>query len=209
MTIKRPPVNILFLFFAGITMALLLYGCSTDYSPRPKDYPYIELLPKEYKVYSPQNCPFTFEYPIRSEIVMDTFSQVNKPETDCWFNIFYPAFNATIYLSYKNVDGNYSLERLRDDAYRLTYEHVSKAEYIEPNIIETPNHVFSVVYDVGGDAASATQFFITDTTNHWLRGSLYFKTIPNADSLAPVVQYINKDILHLIQTLHWKDEPDQ
>jgi gliding motility-associated lipoprotein GldD len=199
--------NLFFLVFS-VMMVSLLYGCADDYSPRPKDYPYIELLPKEYKAFTPENCPFTFEYPVRSKIVMDTLSQINKPETDCWFNIFYPAFNATIYLSYKDVVGDYSLEKLRDDAHRLTYEHVSKAAYIEPNIIETPHHVFSVVYEVGGDAASATQFFITDTTSHWLRGSLYFRTIPNADSLAPVVKYINQDILHLIQTLRWNEEED-
>lgn len=192
---------------SSLFLVLIIFGmmgaCNQDYAPRPKEYPAIELPAHTYQMYNGGLCPFTFEYHSIAQIERDSEIAQWKPETDCWMNIVYPKYNATIYLSYKPIVGEYTLESLRNDAHRLTYEHAVRADFIEPKVIETQNQVFGLIYNVGGDAASATQFFVTDTSKHWLRGALYFHSSPNADSLAPVIHYIDEDILHMIGTLHW------
>ena len=61
-----------------------------------------------------------------------------------------------------------------------------------------------ILFEVGGDAASTTQFYLTDKKKHFIRGALYFRTTPNADSLKPVVQFVRKDMEHMIQSFKWK-----
>ena len=99
---------------------------------------------------------------------------------------------------------DYNLLKLRNEAHRLTYEHAKRADYIEPQLITAPNQIYALVYNVGGAAASPTQFFVTDTVNHWLRGALYFKTSPNPDSLEPLINYIDEDIGRLIRSIRWE-----
>ena len=64
--------------------------------------------------------------------------------------------------------------------------------------------VYGVLYEIKGNAASSVQFYATDSTKHFLRGALYFNTVPNKDSLAPAIQFVEEDIIHLIETLSWK-----
>ena len=92
-----------------------------------------------------------------------------------------------------------------NDAYNLTYKHTYKASYIEDSAIATPNNVHGIMFKVGGDAATATQFFLTDTTKHFLRGALYFDATPNEDSLRPVNDFLQQDLQHIINTFKWKD----
>lgn len=187
------------------TASIFLWECSNSYTPKPKDYPHINLPAHEYAVYQSPSCPFTIEMSVHATIQRDEKDSLYKPEDDCWFNIHYPELAATIYLSYKSLGGDYTLAKLKNDAHRLTFKHTEKADFIQPAFLETPFNVFGLVYNVGGDAASATQFYATDTMHHWLRGALYFKTTPNADSLAPVIKYINQDIKHMIESLRWTE----
>ena len=69
----------------------------------------------------------------------------------------------------------------------------------------TENRVYGILYDLKGNTATAVQFYVTDSVNHYLRGSLYFSAEPNADSLAPVISFFRDDIIHLIETLKWKE----
>lgn len=183
---------------------VVIVACQPDYTPKPKEYPHIPIPDPAYQIFQADQCPFTFEQSAYSEVQRDSQIVGFKPKEDCWVNLYYPDYNATIYLSYKQLSEDYSLQRLRNDAHRLTYEHTKKADFIEPVYLETPFKTFGVIYNVGGDAASSTQFFATDTLSHWLRGSLYFRNEPNADSLAPVIDFINQDIIHLIETIRWE-----
>lgn len=189
----------------GIILAIAVFAaaCSSNYSPKPKEYPLIHLPDRSYIQYSSKDCPFSFEYSTIGEIVREEPLFDSKPDGDCWLNIHYQSLNATVYLSYKDLNGDYSIDKLKNDAHRLTYEHATIAAYIEPRIVSTENNVIGVIYEVGGNAASATQFFVTDTAHHWMRGALYFRSEPNADSLAPLIDYINDDINQLVSTLKW------
>jgi len=107
-----------------------------------------------------------------------------------------------IHLSYKTIHNNFN--ELMEDSRRLAYKHTIKADAInEQMFIDDEKHVFGILYDIQGDAASSIQFFATDSTTHFLRGSLYFNVIPNKDSLAPVVSFVKKDIIKLMETLSW------
>lgn len=147
------------------------------------------------------------EYTVAEKLSYFTFEQ-NKfaeciPTTASNINLIYPEMKATVYLSYNQVNQN--LDSLLNDAYKLPYKHLSKAESIPERIFINPqNKVYGTLFTVVGNAASQYQFFLTDSTNHFLVGSLYFYAKPNYDSIYPAVQYLEKDLLRLMETLQWK-----
>ena len=110
---------------------------------------------------------------------------------------------ATLYLTYNSVKKN--LDSLLNDAYKLPYKHISKAQSIPEKIfINKEKQVYGTLFSIVGNAASQHQFFLTDSLNHFLVGSLYFFARPNYDSIYPAVKYLEKDIIHLIETLDWQ-----
>jgi gliding motility-associated lipoprotein GldD len=142
------------------------------------------------------DCPYSFEY---SSLAIIKMKDTNR----CWLNIYYPDYKATIYLTYIDLDNN--LKEQLDQSQKLAYEHQIKATRIDRILIENDsNDVYGLKYNLDGDVASNVQFYLTDSTNHFLRGALYFDTYVNADSLRPVVEYMDKDIQRLITSLKWK-----
>jgi gliding motility-associated lipoprotein GldD len=135
-------------------------------------------------------------------VVRDTSFFEAKPENPYWINIDFPQFHARIYISYKRIDSN-NFEKLREDAFKMTMKHTLKATSIEHSVFRTNLGVSGVFFDVGGNAATAKQFFVSDSVKHFLRGALYFDATPNEDSLGIVNQFLEQDMRHLINTLHW------
>ena len=189
-----PVRTILFIVPAAL---IFLFSCKDGATPKPRGHFRIDLPEKAYTQYN-SDCPFTFEYPVYGNIVVEPGSA--EP---CWFNIEFPRYRAKIYLSYKEVNGN--LDLLVDDAYKLAYKHTVKADAIEESYWENiESRVFGTVYFIKGNAASSIQFYVTDSTRNYLRGSLYFNAQPDKDSLAPVIDFFSEDVIHLIETLEWK-----
>lgn len=188
--LMRSGIVIFALFFLGT--------CQEDYTPKPKGYFRINLPPKTYKSFQ-SDCNFHFEIPAYSVVL----PHPTPPNELCWYDIFFPRFNAKLYLSYKNLNG--SVDQLMEESRKLAYKHTIKADAIEENYIDFPDGgKIGVLYDIEGNAASPLQFFISDSTSHFLRGSLYFNNNPNADSVAPVLNFIRQDVAHLIETLEWE-----
>jgi gliding motility-associated lipoprotein GldD len=183
----------------------MLPACNSPYTIKPKAYPRIDLPQHSYTTFDTSFCPCTFEYPVYARVERDSVYFGDVPEHPCWINVVMPSLNATLYLNYKAL-GNYTLTQLLEDAHKLTYKHVQRADYIEPVPIETPNGVHGLIYDVGGNAASPLQFFATDTVNHYLRGSLYIHARVNRDSLNPVINFLVEDVTHLIESLKWRED---
>lgn len=197
---KNAFVIILILFaFASII------SCSTDITPKPNGYPRI-IFPEKRTVidYSDPDCPYSFQIPDYYLVDKNVTFFNEKPEDPCWINLVCSDLNATIYLSYKQLQSDTSLQKLIEDTYKLTYKHSERADFIEPQQIENQYGVQGMIYFVGGDAASNFQFFITDTTSNFVRGALYFYSRPNGDSLKPVVQFMVNDIENMISTWRWK-----
>jgi len=181
-----------------VVFSLLPMSCKEKAMPKPKGYFRIEFPEKKYETWN-ENYPFSFEYFKGAQIVKDKSRLAEK----YWLNVEYPKYNATLHLSYKEVSEN--LEEYLEDSHRLVYKHAIKADAIDgTNYIDEEQNVYGLVYRVQGNAASSIQFIATDSLKHFLRGSLYFNNHPNSDSLAPVIQYIDKDIIHLMESLKWK-----
>lgn len=181
-----------------IFIILLLSSCEDEFTPKPRGYFRIDLPPKGYRIFD-NECPYSFEYPNYSVIVPEI-----RANHYCWKNLDFPFFNARLHLSYKNVDNN--INDLTEESRSLAFKHTIKADAIDEQlIINEERNVYGVLYNIRGNAASSTQFFLTDSTENFLRGALYFNNSPNIDSIAPVLKYIESDIEHLIQTFNWKD----
>jgi gliding motility-associated lipoprotein GldD len=181
------------------SILLVFASCGEEENaiPRPKGYFRIDFPEKQYQAYS-SDCPFAFEYPVYGNLEIN--QRRNQP---CWPNIVFPNFRGTIHMSYLPVESN--LPKLLEDSRMLTYKHTVRANDISEILVNRPEaNVYGTVYEVTGNAASAIQFHLTDSSKHFLRGSLYFNASPNADSLKPVVNFFRKDIDHLIGSLTWK-----
>jgi len=129
---------------------------------------------------------------------------IAKANSDCWIYLNYEYFNAQIHFSYSEIEKEPdALAKLVNDSYKLSFKHVVKADYIEDSLMQTKSNVSGIFYNVGGDAASSTQFFLTDSTKHFLWASLYLNSPPNEDSIAPVIRFIRKDIDALVRSFEW------
>ena len=115
-----------------------------------------------------------------------------------WAPVMFPLF----------IGINNDLEELMDQTYRINVKnHIIKADAINEQVInDRDRNIYGIFYDLKGNTATAVQFFITDSIKHYLRGSLYFASEPDADSLEPVIGFFREDILHLIETLKWDDK---
>ncbi len=177
------------------------------YTPKPRGYFHIE-LPKEraYRSFDSSGFPYRFEYPVYAKIVTNPDFFGDKPENPYWINIDFPGIGGKIYLSYKHITEDNPVGRLNEDYYHMTYTaHDKKADYIQDLYFNAPEKkVYTGLSNVTGDAASAYQFFATDSTKHYIRGALYFEATPNADSLQPLNDFLKQDIVHLLETLEWK-----
>lgn len=179
-------------------------ACNSGYTIKQTGYYKIDFPGREYRLFDKPGYPYTFEYPVYGTAIQDTSFFEDKPENPFWLNIDFPQFKGKIYLSYKDVRKN-DFNKLINDAFNLTYKHSTKATEIRDSMIFTPNNVSGVYFKVGGNAATANQFFVTDTVNHFLRGALYFDATPNEDSLGIVNDFLQVDMKHLINTLRWKE----
>jgi len=184
-----------------IALALLtgvfLSGCKEDYTPKPRGYFRIDFPQKSYTVLK-NNYPYSFEYPVYSQIVPDN----QKNSEPYWIDINIPENKSKFHLSYKPVNGN--LSKLIEDSRELAYKHSIKAISIDERLfINRMAKVYGTVYYIKGNAASPMQFYMTDSTTHFLRGSFYISEVPNYDSLLPVIHFLETDMIRLIETLNW------
>jgi hypothetical protein len=193
-------------FLALVLMATLFTACRPEtYTPKPRGYYEIELPQRGYQVFNDPAFPYTFEYPVYGRVVRDTVFRGQKPENPYWINIEFPVLGGNIYVSYKKLSPTQPLARVLEDTYEMTMFHTKKADNIEEFVFHSDEtNVHGIFYVVAGNAASAYQFYATDSTSHYMRGALYFDVSPNADSLRPVNEFLRVDIDHMLQTLKWK-----
>ena len=184
---------------------LILFSCNSDYTVgKKRGYFKIDFPEKKYREFDQPGYPYSFEYPVYSAIIKDTTFFEAIPENPWWINIDFPQFAARVHMSYKEIGKN-KFDSLVNDAFKLSYkQHTYKASAIEDSAMVTPNNVHGMYFTLAGNTATANQFFLTDSTKHFLRGALYFAATPNEDSMGIVNDFLNKDILHLINTLKWK-----
>jgi gliding motility-associated lipoprotein GldD len=196
---KKNKLTIVISVLAG----MMMFSCGEKtYTPKPRGYFNIETPSQEYVKFD-SACAYSME--VSKHAVMIP-SQDPKSKDRCWFNLYYPKFDAIIYLTYDPINNN--LKNYLDDSHELVYKHVVKATAIqEALIMDTASRVFGVKYKIEGDAACPYQFYLTDSTHHFFRAALYFNFKPNYDSLYQVVNFIEADMDHMIQTFEWTFRP--
>ena len=192
MKIKRKMRKISLCFVALAWLA----GCKEEYTPKPRGYFRLEVPDSTYSRFSPGNCPYSFE-------MNNTAQWIDK--THCWGDVYYPSIKARMQLTYKPVSPD-NLDTLLRDGQELAMKHQVKADGMQERLYQNPEQsVYGILYRIQGDAATSTQFFVTDSVDHFLRGVLYFYAPPNADSLKPVNDFMYDETVRLVETLQWQN----
>lgn len=180
-----------------IALLAALCGCQKEYTPKPRGYFRIDFPEKNYHELA-MNLPYSFEIADYSKprLVKAAAAQAD------WITISTPANKADLHISYARLKND--LPQYIEESRRLAYDHSIKADAIEERLFINPeNQVYGTIYNIEGNAASPIQFFLTDSTRNFLRGSLYIREIPNIDSIRPVIEFLRPDIIRLIETTHW------
>ncbi len=186
---------------AWLLLVILGFGCEQTYTPKQKGYNRLD-LPEHSYVALPDSLPYQFKISKSAKILRDSSYIAER----YWIDIYYPTIVANVQLTYKSLNNDQELlKELVNDAYKLTSKHQIKAYAINENIVITPSGKTAVVAELEGEVPSQLQFFITDSTENFLRGALYFRTATKNDSLAPAIEYVKIDIMKMLNTLEWKD----
>lgn len=184
--------------FLLLGLLLLFNACKKEYAPKPRGYFRISFPTKSYKPLG-MPVPYNFQIPVYSNAGSDS---LNLSQID-WVTIEVPANHAQIHLSYKKIDKNLGI--CIEESRSLAYKHSEKASSIEEQLFINPKKkVYGTIYHIKGNAASPMQFYLTDSVKNFLRGALYIKEIPNIDSLQPVISFLYRDVIRLIETTEWE-----
>jgi gliding motility-associated lipoprotein GldD len=190
-------------FFSGIVILIVFVtSCQDNYLPKPPGYNRIAIPEPEYTELI-GNYPYLFEYNSIAEVRPD-----KSPSAEpFWIDIVYPGYEASVQVTYKSIGRDERrLKEFLNDAYKLTSKHQIKAYSIEESILDIGGGRVGVVAELSGEVPSQFQFFSTDSSQHFLRAALYFNTATENDSLAPVIEYIKSDMMHMLNSLRWKND---
>lgn len=193
------------ILLAGVLVGFTACGGDDFLTPRPRAYPKVDYPTVKYQQLEMAACPFSFAYPDYMEIKEESSFFDEAPPHPCWFNLHMPQFNADIHLTYSPVSNSNQLQMLVQDAYLIANEQHRRASYIEDYHLSLPGNIYGIAFNLEGPSASPFQFFVTDSIQHFLRGSLYFNTRPNPDSLAPIADFIKSDMLRIVESIQWED----
>ena len=221
---KKQSASFFYFLLFTFNFCLLLSACNSTYTSKKTGYYKIDFPERQYIRFQKEGFPYSFEYPVYAEVVKDSTYFDQDVQNPYWINIDFPRFGARIFLSYKAIggksiykvkqpDGSYKdslgtnvFDYMVNDAVKLTSKNESVASSIKDSLFHTQNGITGVFYRVGGNAATARQFFMSDTIKNFFRGALYFGVTPNADSLRPVQDFLQKDLDHLISTFKWTNK---
>lgn len=187
-------VLIRFTFFSGI---LFLFSCEgqKSYIPKPPTFLKIELEERSYGEYV-SDCDFKFIKP-------DYFNPKKAQQGTCNLDIDFSRHNGTLHLSFIKMDTtlnayvNYAIDKVD--------EHKVKATAIkDTNFINNENGAYGTFFELHGNVASPFQFYLTDSTQHFMSGVVYFNARPNYDSIRPVLNYVKEDLYKLMETFQWE-----
>ena len=182
-----------------VLIVCCLQRCRESAIPKPYGYFRIDLPQAQYTESNFENL-FMYDKSVYGVI---TPSNEQSDNYDIWRNIDYPMWNARIHLSYKEITPE-EFQEISEESRTLAYKHTIRADAIKEDFFSNPElNTYAIFYSMSGNSASQAQFFITDSVKHFLRGSLYFNNIPNADSIAPVSRFIEEDMRRMVETIEW------
>ncbi|MEN0047692.1 MAG: hypothetical protein AAF806_11590 [Bacteroidota bacterium] len=175
------------------------------YNPKPRTYPKINYPERTYQTFEKSECDFTFEHPTYAEVTQNEGIAQSENIPDCIFDLFMPAFDSRLHCTYYQIDSKEEFATLWNDGFDLANKHNVRADFIEETKVATPKGVGGFTFNIKGPAASPFQFFLTDSTQHFLRASLYFNTQVRQDSMAPVYDFVIEDLMKMIESFEWEE----
>lgn len=187
-------------------LAMGFEGCgggNDAYVPKPKAYPKMELPVKSYELFTAADLPMSFELPTYAHMMADT-NQAGVHKNG-WYNLQFPQFDMTLHMTYYEFKDWAFFDSLLLDTRKLVNKHLQKAD----DILEKPTSSLNpqakgLVFSIQGNTATNFNFYVTDSVQHFVRGALYFNQKTESDSIAPVFQFVEQDVYHMISTLKWK-----
>lgn len=181
----------------SMTLLLSMIACKDEVLIKPSAQLRLQYAAPDYGLVI-TDCPYSFEKNAQAKL---------EVKSRCGMNLSYSQMKATVYLTYQKVE-NGNLPSLLSDAQKLTYDHTVKAnEIFEQPRVDSVNQVYGMFYMINGDAATQSQFYVTDSLNHFVTGALYFESKPNFDSLYPAVVYLRNDIRRIMESISWNEAP--
>jgi gliding motility-associated lipoprotein GldD len=176
-------------------------------TPKPRAYPRITYPEKGFKTFTGDFCNMTFQYPAYSKIERNKYFFGEEAPNPCWFNLYFPDFDAKLHCSYMSIDKENTIEHLQTQAFKMSDWHTKKASFIDEKTFTNPNNAIGMTFDVEGPAASPFQFYITDSLQekHFFRAAFYFNSQINTDSLAPIYNFIKEDLHVMVNSFKWKE----
>ena len=208
---KYPKMKFIQLYI--LLILIIGQGCKNNITPKPRGFFRIDFPEKNYTRIN-KNIPYNFEIPVYSELIPDS----GRNTEPYWYNMSIPKYNAELHLSYKQInipvtggqrgknmeDEEFVLSKYTEESRSLVYGHTIKADAINELLFINPeSNVYGTIYFIEGNAASPIQFYLTDSTTHFLRGALYINEVPKIDSIKPVIDFLKPDIINLIETTIW------
>jgi gliding motility-associated lipoprotein GldD len=196
-------------FFMPVLLLFAACNGNHDYSPKPRGYFRIDFPKKAYQQFDGP-YPFTFIYPKYAVMEKDSAASLQKNNKKLinmkyLLNMQFPQFNGTLHLSYESITSKKVFDELTEDARTFAFKHSVKATSIDQGIIHNSDRkIYGIYYTIDGNAASSIQFYVTDSVKNYMRGALYFNTVPRLDSIQPVLKFVKKDIDTMIKTFRWK-----
>ena len=178
-----------------LLLVFFVVACNNNYTPKPRGYLRIDLPEKKLTSSNIKGHLFSFNHP--------SYSHLNYNENNsAWFDLTFDKFNGTLHMSYLKVNNN--LNEYTEDSRKLAYKHAQKAEAItEQQFVNDSMRVYGMVYTFEGATATPLQFYLSDSTAHFVRGALYFNTAMN-DSIKPISDFIKDDVYQIIETWRWE-----
>ena len=200
-------IAIIFCFVIFCPMVFCFLSCQDTSIPLPKPriYPKVEYPVKDYQTFESNSCPFTMTIPTYFKFKQDENKIESEQKYTCWFDLVCNELNTNIHISYVPVSSRKNLDEMITDAFEMADKHNSKASYRdEIKISNSTKDIHGLMFKIDGPVASPTQFFLTDSTHHFIRGSLYFNSVVNRDSIAPIYEFLDHDIQKMIGSFRWK-----
>lgn len=195
-------------FVKIFVVLVFVYGCGQEQivTPKPRLYPRIDFPDRQLNMFDEEYCKMSFDYPDYFSVSQDKYFFDGKPLDPCWFDLVSKQINCTVHCSYIPIENNKHFEDLVEDVFRLAAKHNTKANYRKEEVIDNSNDdVYGLTIEMSGPVASPYQFFVTDSTKHFMRASVYFNAKVNSDSIAPVFDFVKEDLHGMIQSFKWKE----
>lgn len=189
-----------------LTSIILFIACDNNSidTPKPRMYPKVDYPERNYVDFSTEYCDIKFQYPDYFTIKQDEYFFDERPVDPCWFDLISEQLNCSLHCSYIPIENRAHFDELVNDVFKLASKHNQKANYRNDQVISNPaSDVYGLIFELSGPVATPFQYFVTDSTDHFMRASIYFNSKVNPDSIAPVYQYVKKDLYQMIETFQW------